>query len=81
MGTIHLLDICNAWFVSICYFVGDQRTLLAKSMIEQGIRNILATMGNEIKIHRLDEENMILEIDYEKYIKQILKLIEKPGDR
>jgi hypothetical protein len=49
--------------------------------IEQGIRNILNTMGNEIKIHRLDEENMILEIDYEKYIKQILELIEKPGDK
>jgi hemerythrin len=55
--------------------VGDQRTLLAKSMIEQGIRTILANLGNEIKIHKLDEENIILEIDYEKYIKQILDLV------
>lgn len=44
--------------------------------LEQGIRTILATLGNEIKIHKLDEENIILEIDYEKYIKQILGLIE-----
>ena len=43
--------------------------------LEQGIRTILATLGNEIKIHKLDEENIILEIDYEKYIKQILDLI------
>ena len=44
-------------------------------MIEQGIRTILANLGNEIKIHKLDEENIILEIDYEKYIKQILDLV------
>lgn len=60
--------------------MGDQRTLLAKSMIEQGIRTILATLGNEIKIHKLDEENIILEIDYEKYIKQILDLISHTAD-
>jgi hypothetical protein len=75
------LDIHNDWFVCCWYFIGDKGNDLAKSMIEQGIRNILNTMGNEIKIHRLDEENMILEIDYEKYIKQILELIEKPGDK
>ena len=49
--------------------------------IEQGIRSILSTLGNEIKIHKLDEQNIILEIDYEKYTKQILDLIENPGDK
>lgn len=38
-------------------------------------------MGNEIKIHKLTEDNFILEIDYEKYTKQILNLIENPGDK
>ena len=48
--------------------------------LEQGIRTILATLGNDIKIHKLDEENIILEIDYEKYIKQILDLISHTTD-
>ena len=82
MDFIHLLDIRNARFVSIWYFVGDQRTLLAKPMsLEQGIKEILFSIGRDIKIHKFTEDNLIIEIDYEKYTKQILDLIKNPGDK
>jgi hypothetical protein len=62
--------------------LGDQRTYLAKSMsLEQGIRDIIFDIGRDIKIHKFTEDNLIIEIDYEKYTKQILDLIENPGDK
>jgi len=76
MDFIHLLDIRNAWFVYCWYFMGYQRNDLAKRMsLEEGIRDILANLGRDIKIHKFTEDNFILEIDYEKYTNQILDLI------
>jgi hypothetical protein len=82
MDTIHLLDIRNARFVYCWYFMGDQGNDQAKRMsLEQGIRDIIFDIGRDIKIHKFTEDNLIIEIDYEKYTKQILDLIENPGDK
>jgi hypothetical protein len=62
--------------------MGDQRTYLAKPMsLEQGIRDIIFSIGRDIKIHKFTEDNLIIEIDYEKYTNQILDLIKNPGDK
>lgn len=44
--------------------------------IEDAIRDILFQIGKEIKIHKVDGGNMIIEIDYEKYVIQIKELFE-----
>lgn len=44
--------------------------------IENDIKKILFDIGKEIKIHKLIDGNLIVEIDYDKYVKQILDLIE-----
>jgi hypothetical protein len=31
-------------------------------------------MGKDVKIHKIDNENMILEIDYEKYTVEMLRV-------
>ncbi len=33
-------------------------------------------MSKEFKIHRIDSDNMILEIDYDKYVSQIMQILE-----
>ena len=47
--------------------------------LENEIKNILFEIGKEIRIHKLEEGKFIIEIDYEKYVSQILSLI-KLGD-
>ena len=82
MDTIHLLDIRHDRFVCCWYFMGNQRTNLAKRMsLEEGIRDILANLGRDIKIHKFTEDNFIIEIDYEKYTQQILELIKNSVDK
>ena len=44
--------------------------------LEDKVRDVLFQMGKEIKIHRIDSENMILEIDYDVYVKRIMQLLE-----
>jgi hypothetical protein len=43
--------------------------------IEDDIRSILFEIGKEIKIHKLIDGNLIIDIDYEKYVKKIIELI------
>jgi len=43
--------------------------------LEQGIKDIIFSIGRDIKIHKFTEDNLIIEIDYEKYTNQILDLI------
>lgn len=43
--------------------------------LESEIKNILFDIGKEIKIHKLIDGNLIIEIDYDKYSDQILELI------
>lgn len=44
-------------------------------MLKGKIEEILFEMGKEIKIHKLVDGNLILEIDYEKYVNQILEIL------
>lgn len=46
-----------------------------KMEIEDQIRQILFELGQEIKIHKIDSINMILEIDYDKAVEQIMQLL------
>lgn len=39
------------------------------------IKNVLFEIGKDIKIHRIDHENIILEIDYDKYADLIIDAI------
>lgn len=45
--------------------------------IEDEIRSILFEIGKDIKIHKLIDGNLIIDIDYDKYVFQILKTIEE----
>lgn len=45
--------------------------------IETEIKDILFEIGKDIKVHKLIDGNLILEIDYDKYTTEILKLFNK----
>lgn len=48
--------------------------------LEQSIKDILFEIGKEIKIHKLIDGNLIVEMDYDKYTQQLLDLLDKkPG--
>ena len=52
------------WFINLIYFSVD---------LEKEINNILFNLGKEIKIHRVDQENTLIEIEYEKYTIEIMR--------
>ena len=41
--------------------------------LENDIRSILFEIGKDIKVHKLIDGNLILDIDYEKYVLQIIE--------
>ena len=43
--------------------------------LEDDIRSILFEIGKDIKIHKLIDGNLIVDIDYEKYVGQILSKV------
>lgn len=43
--------------------------------IREQIKQMLFELGQEIKIHKIDQENMILEIDYDKTVDKIMQLL------
>ena len=45
--------------------------------LEQSIKDILFEIGKEIKIHKLQDGNLILEIDYDKYTVELMELFKK----
>lgn len=45
--------------------------------LEEQLKAILFNIGKEIKIHKIDSENTIIEIDYDKYTIEILELFKK----
>jgi hypothetical protein len=45
--------------------------------IETNIKNILFEIGKEIKIHSLQDGHLIIEINYDKYTKELLDLFNK----
>lgn len=42
--------------------------------IELEIKNILFRIGQDIKIHKIDNDNSIIEVDYERYTADILRV-------
>lgn len=42
--------------------------------IEIEIKNILFRIGQDIKIHKIDNDNSIIEVDYERYTADILRV-------
>ena len=81
MDPICLLDIRNDRLVWFDSYLEHQRNILAKPMsLEQGIKDIISNIGRDIKVHKFTEDNIIIEIDYDKYTKQILDLIKNPGN-
>ena len=40
--------------------------------LEDDIRSILFEIGKDVKIHKLIDGNLIIDIDYEKYVSQII---------
>ena len=51
------------------------KRLHALQEVEDGIKEILFEIGKEIKLHKLIDGNIIIEIDYDKYINTIMNLI------
>ena len=44
--------------------------------LENRIQDVLCQMLQDIKIHKIDDENMIFEVDYDKYVLQIKQILE-----
>lgn len=47
-----------------------------KMTVDEQIKQVLFNMSREFKIHRIDSDNMILEIDYDKYVSQIMQILQ-----
>lgn len=43
--------------------------------LEEKIKEILFNIGREVKIHKIDIENTIIEIDYDKYTIELMELM------
>lgn len=43
---------------------------------EEKIRNLLFSMTKELKFHKVDSNHTIMEVDYEKYVKLILGVMD-----
>lgn len=63
------------WFVPIAIRLGPIKGS-KKMSLEDEIRQVLFELGQDIKIHKIDSINMILEIDYDKAVDQIMQLLE-----
>jgi hypothetical protein len=42
--------------------------------LEEEINKILFNLGKEIKIYKVDQHNTVIDIEYEKYTTQILRV-------
>ena len=45
--------------------------------LEQEIKSILFNIGKDIKIHKLIDGNLIIDLDYDKYVNEIMDLFNK----
>lgn len=45
-------------------------------LMENDIREILFDLGKNIILHKIDNDNFIFEIDYERYVDKIMQLVE-----
>lgn len=44
--------------------------------LEDQIKEVMFNMVQDIKIHKIDDDNSVIELDYEKYVKLILGVID-----
>ena len=44
--------------------------------LEQEIRAILFDIGKEIKLLKIDDDNIVIDIDYERYVDRLRQLLE-----
>jgi hypothetical protein len=44
--------------------------------LEDQIREVLFSIGKEIKILRIDNNNTVISIDYEKYVSELKSILE-----
>jgi hypothetical protein len=51
------------------------KRLHALQEVEDGIRDLLFEIGKDIKLHKLIDGNIIIEIDYDKYVNSLMDLI------
>ena len=42
--------------------------------LEEEINSILFKIGQEIKIHKIDDTNSVIEMDYQKYTAELLRV-------
>ena len=49
----------------------------SSDILKNEIESILFNIGKDIKIHRIDGSNTIIEIDYDKYVTELLNLFNK----
>jgi hypothetical protein len=45
--------------------------------IKKQIEDVLFDIGKSIKIHRIDKDNTIIEVDYDKYVNEILDIFKE----
>jgi hypothetical protein len=55
----------------------EGKTRLKLKNLEDGIKLILLDIGQDMKIHRLDDENYIIDIEYDKYTIKIMELFKE----
>lgn len=49
------------------------------SSLENNIKHILFQIGKDINIHKMPDGNLILDIDYDKYVQELMQLIAEEG--
>jgi hypothetical protein len=45
--------------------------------LEEGIKSILLDIGQEMKVHKLDNDSYIIDIEYDKYTIKIMQLFKE----
>ena len=64
------------WFVQTVTRLELIRESKMQTEMEEKIRDILCEVLQDIKIHKIDDQNMIFEIDYDKYVLRFKQLLE-----
>lgn len=45
--------------------------------INYDVEQVLLEIANSIKIHTIDKDNMIIELDYDKYVEDLVNVFKK----
>ena len=45
--------------------------------LEDGIKSILLDIGQDMKVHKIDTDNYIIDIEYDKYTIRIMELFKE----